>query len=170
LSLLYKISVVDSDEKRSQRTFERRQFPITAAYAFTDYRSQGQTITCAFVDIRPREACRFSICMWRCQEVLDKIQYGFFLLWPGSRQFTLPNTRGWTLPDRDLDLLASIDLLSRDTKNLQFTLNVLYWSRATFASVSVKLIQNNSSKETDKHFVVDSSVDTLTQDIEGSPL
>jgi len=33
--------------------------------------------------------------------------------------------RGWTLPDRDLDLLASVDLLSRDSKNLQFTLNVL---------------------------------------------
>jgi hypothetical protein len=32
--------------------------------------------------------------------------------------------RGWRLPDRDLDLLASIDLLSRDPKNLQFTLNV----------------------------------------------
>jgi len=47
----YKISVVDSDEKTSRCTFERRQFPITAAYAFTDYRSQGQTITCAFVDI-----------------------------------------------------------------------------------------------------------------------
>jgi len=32
--------------------------------------------------------------------------------------------KGWTLPDRNLDLLASIDLLSRDPKNLQFTLNV----------------------------------------------
>ncbi len=29
----------------------RRQFPITAAYAFTDYRSQGQTIPAVIVDI-----------------------------------------------------------------------------------------------------------------------
>ncbi|TFY52705.1 hypothetical protein EVJ58_g9862 [Rhodofomes roseus] len=42
-------------EGRSQhfvsRTVMRRQFPITAAYAFTDYRSQGQTIPCVVVDI-----------------------------------------------------------------------------------------------------------------------
>jgi hypothetical protein len=33
------------------RTVRRRQFPMTAAYAFTDYRSQGQTIPYVIVDI-----------------------------------------------------------------------------------------------------------------------
>jgi len=33
------------------RTIKRRQFPITAAYAFTDYCSQGQTITHVLIDI-----------------------------------------------------------------------------------------------------------------------
>ncbi|KAF8507859.1 hypothetical protein JB92DRAFT_2645379, partial [Gautieria morchelliformis] len=34
-----------------QRTVTRTQLPITAAYAFTDYRSQGQTIPTVIVDI-----------------------------------------------------------------------------------------------------------------------
>lgn len=34
-----------------QRTVRRTQFPITLAYAFTDYRSQGQTIPRVIVDI-----------------------------------------------------------------------------------------------------------------------
>ena len=34
-----------------QRTVQRRQLPLTAAYAFTDYRSQGQTILYVLVDI-----------------------------------------------------------------------------------------------------------------------
>ncbi|TFK88573.1 hypothetical protein K466DRAFT_488609 [Polyporus arcularius HHB13444] len=34
-----------------KRSVVRRQFPITAAYAFTDYRSQGQTIPAVIVDI-----------------------------------------------------------------------------------------------------------------------
>lgn len=33
------------------RTVRRRQFPITAAFAFTDYRSQGQTLQSVIVDI-----------------------------------------------------------------------------------------------------------------------
>lgn len=33
------------------RTVKRRQYPITAAYAFTDYRSQGQTIPYVIIDI-----------------------------------------------------------------------------------------------------------------------
>ena len=32
---------------------QRTQFPITGAYAFTDYRSQGQTISQAIIDIAP---------------------------------------------------------------------------------------------------------------------
>jgi ATP-dependent exoDNAse (exonuclease V) alpha subunit len=37
--------------KTVTRSVKRRQYPITAAYAFTDYRSQGQTITLVLVDI-----------------------------------------------------------------------------------------------------------------------
>ncbi|RDX42769.1 hypothetical protein OH76DRAFT_1362174 [Lentinus brumalis] len=35
-----------------KRTVNRRQFPMTPAYAFTDYRSQGQTIPFVIVDIK----------------------------------------------------------------------------------------------------------------------
>ncbi len=34
-----------------KKTVKRRQLPMTAAYAFTDYRSQGQTLRCVIVDI-----------------------------------------------------------------------------------------------------------------------
>lgn len=34
-----------------KKTVKRKQYPITPAYAFTDYRSQGQTIPCVIVDI-----------------------------------------------------------------------------------------------------------------------
>lgn len=42
---------VDKDSKSISRTVKRRQFPMTAAYAFTDYRSQGQTIPYVLIDI-----------------------------------------------------------------------------------------------------------------------
>lgn len=34
-----------------QRSVKKKQYPLTAAYAFTDYRSQGQTIPYVVVDI-----------------------------------------------------------------------------------------------------------------------
>ncbi|KAI0049248.1 hypothetical protein FA95DRAFT_1489493 [Auriscalpium vulgare] len=37
--------------KTRTSTVQRRQLPVTAAYAFTDYRSQGQTIPYVIVDI-----------------------------------------------------------------------------------------------------------------------
>ncbi|KAJ3538129.1 hypothetical protein NM688_g6564 [Phlebia brevispora] len=37
--------------KHVTRSVRRRQFPVTSAYAFTDYRSQGQTIPYVVVDI-----------------------------------------------------------------------------------------------------------------------
>ncbi|PSS37626.1 hypothetical protein PHLCEN_2v553 [Hermanssonia centrifuga] len=37
--------------KGKSRTIRRRQFPVTPAYAFTDYRAQGQTIPFVVVDI-----------------------------------------------------------------------------------------------------------------------
>ena len=42
---------VNVEGKAQSRTVKRQQFPMTAAYAFTDYRSQGQTIPCVLVDI-----------------------------------------------------------------------------------------------------------------------
>ena len=47
----YRISCQGSENNTITRTVRRRQFPMTAAYAFTDYRSQGQTIPAMIVDI-----------------------------------------------------------------------------------------------------------------------
>ncbi|KAF8673089.1 helicase family, partial [Rhizoctonia solani] len=41
----------DGQVSNVRRTVERWQFPITPAYAFTDYRAQGQTIPAVLVDI-----------------------------------------------------------------------------------------------------------------------
>jgi ATP-dependent exoDNAse (exonuclease V) alpha subunit len=41
----------DKNKKMITRPVKRRQFPMTAAYTFTDYRSQGQTILLVLVDI-----------------------------------------------------------------------------------------------------------------------
>ena len=46
-----KISVWSYRGKVVDRTVHCRQYPITAAYSFTDYRSQGQTIPYVIVDI-----------------------------------------------------------------------------------------------------------------------
>ena len=45
------IHVPEIDGKMSRRPVKRRQFPLTLAYAFTDYRSRGQTIPYVIVDI-----------------------------------------------------------------------------------------------------------------------
>lgn len=47
------MSVVQKDGhvEPVKRAIQRLQFPITPAYAFTDYRSQGQTISSAIIDI-----------------------------------------------------------------------------------------------------------------------
>ncbi|KAG8736123.1 hypothetical protein FRC10_009668 [Ceratobasidium sp. 414] len=47
------MSVVQKDGlvKPVKRTVQHLQFPITPAYAFTDYRLQGQTISAAIIDI-----------------------------------------------------------------------------------------------------------------------
>lgn len=47
----FQIKLTTSEGKEIKRTVQRRQFPMTAAYAFTDYRSQGQTIPYVLVDI-----------------------------------------------------------------------------------------------------------------------
>ncbi|PPQ74787.1 hypothetical protein CVT24_003726 [Panaeolus cyanescens] len=49
-STTYRIKIAIGG-KEVQRTVKRKQFPMTAAYAFTDYRSQGQTIPYVLVDI-----------------------------------------------------------------------------------------------------------------------
>jgi hypothetical protein len=47
----YKVKFSDHDRKTRQRTIRQTQFPLTASYTFTDYRSQGQTISSVIVDI-----------------------------------------------------------------------------------------------------------------------
>ena len=37
--------------QKKSKTVHRRQFPLTGAYAFTDYRLQGQTIDAIIVDL-----------------------------------------------------------------------------------------------------------------------
>lgn len=39
------------DSQNRSKTIRRRQFPLTAAYAFTDYKAQGQTIEHVIVDL-----------------------------------------------------------------------------------------------------------------------
>ncbi|PSS32204.1 hypothetical protein PHLCEN_2v2028 [Hermanssonia centrifuga] len=47
----FSIKLFTREGKSFQRTVHRRQFPVTPAYAFTDYRSQGQTLPYVIVDI-----------------------------------------------------------------------------------------------------------------------
>ncbi|KAI0633924.1 hypothetical protein C8Q77DRAFT_1033032, partial [Trametes polyzona] len=47
----FRINVRDSEGKQVTHTVHRRQFAITPAYAFTDYRAQGQTISHVIIDI-----------------------------------------------------------------------------------------------------------------------
>ncbi|KZV59105.1 hypothetical protein PENSPDRAFT_695435 [Peniophora sp. CONT] len=48
-----KIGLEVLPDRKAGRTVHRRQFPVTAAYAFTDYRLQGQTIPAVVVDLAP---------------------------------------------------------------------------------------------------------------------
>lgn len=45
-----------------KKTVKRRQFPITGAYAFTDYRAQGQTLPAVIVDIANPPQAELSLC------------------------------------------------------------------------------------------------------------
>ena len=46
-----KFQIYENPENKTKVTVTRTQLPITPAYAFTDYRSQGQTIPLVIVDI-----------------------------------------------------------------------------------------------------------------------
>lgn len=46
-----KVTLAQSGKKPVTRSIWRRQFPMTLAYAFTDYRAQGQTIVPVMVDV-----------------------------------------------------------------------------------------------------------------------
>jgi len=47
----FRVKCEQEDSKVVTKTVKWRQFPMTVAYAFTDYRSQGQTIPCVLIDI-----------------------------------------------------------------------------------------------------------------------
>ncbi|KIO14777.1 hypothetical protein M404DRAFT_119981 [Pisolithus tinctorius Marx 270] len=47
----FRMKCEQKDGKVVTKTVKRRQFPMTGAYAFTDYHSQGQTIPHVVVDI-----------------------------------------------------------------------------------------------------------------------
>ena len=57
----YRISYQSPEGNALTRTVRRRQFPITAAYAFTDYRSQGQTLPAMIVDIATPPTGKYNI-------------------------------------------------------------------------------------------------------------
>lgn len=56
-----RITMRTTGGKSITHTVQRRQYPMTAAYAFTDYRSQGQTIPYVIVDIAPVPHGRLSL-------------------------------------------------------------------------------------------------------------
>ena len=56
-----KISLVNSEGKVVNKTISRKQYPITGAYAFTDYRAQGQTIPFVLVDIATPPSGRITL-------------------------------------------------------------------------------------------------------------
>ncbi|KAF8593952.1 hypothetical protein BDV93DRAFT_407382, partial [Ceratobasidium sp. AG-I] len=50
-SIMMPVVQADGHVELVKRNVRRLQFPITPTYAFTDYRSQGQTISAAIIDI-----------------------------------------------------------------------------------------------------------------------
>ncbi|TFY81855.1 hypothetical protein EWM64_g2158 [Hericium alpestre] len=57
----FQIKIPTRLTKANTRRVRRRQFPMTAAYAFTDYRSQGQTIPHVIVDIASPPSGKLSL-------------------------------------------------------------------------------------------------------------
>jgi hypothetical protein len=47
----FRVKMTSDEGKTSYQTIRRKQFPIAAGYAFTDYRAQGQTLSFVIVDI-----------------------------------------------------------------------------------------------------------------------
>lgn len=47
----FRISYNTTEGKETTRTVRRRQYPVTSAYSFTDYRAQGQTLPFVLIDI-----------------------------------------------------------------------------------------------------------------------
>jgi hypothetical protein len=59
----YRIKIQQDKGHTVQKTVQRKQFPITAAYAFTDYCSQGQTLPDVIIDIAsPSDWYTQSVC------------------------------------------------------------------------------------------------------------
>jgi hypothetical protein len=61
MSMTMEIRMRKSHGKAIRHTVHRRQFPITAAYAFTDFRAQGQTIPAVLVDIASPPSFKLSL-------------------------------------------------------------------------------------------------------------
>ncbi|KAG1865699.1 hypothetical protein C8R48DRAFT_705676 [Suillus tomentosus] len=74
----------------------RMQLPLTPAYAFTDYRSQGQTISNAIVDLHNHqvENLRHLTCMLRCREGMDEKTSAFEISMKSLSPLILTSTSG----------------------------------------------------------------------------
>ena len=74
------IHAPEINSKTSQHTVKQCQFPLTPAYAFTNYQSQGQTILYVIMDITnpPMGGSACSTFMSHCHEFLACQQSGCF--------------------------------------------------------------------------------------------
>ena len=52
---------LNENSKKVIRTISYKQFPITAAYALTDYRAQGQSIPAVIIDLAPPPTGKLSL-------------------------------------------------------------------------------------------------------------
>ncbi|QRV77239.1 ATP-dependent DNA helicase PIF1 [Ceratobasidium sp. AG-Ba] len=104
----------DGQVKLISRNIKRWQFPIAPAYAFTDYKAQGQTLECAIVDIaEPPTGGRLSqpniyVALSRCPD-LDSIRI---------------------LRDFDRDILrrpVDVDLMKEDERLERLNEKTLKW-------------------------------------------
>ena len=57
----FQIRLTSSKRKEYKSTVQQHQYPMTAAYRFTDYQSQGQTISHMVVDIATPPTGRLSL-------------------------------------------------------------------------------------------------------------
>ena len=76
-STTYRTTMTTKGGKKGPRTVQRCQFPITAAYAFTDYHSQGQTISYGLVDVVPPPRGTLSLFNLYVALSIKKFQKGY---------------------------------------------------------------------------------------------
>jgi hypothetical protein len=116
LSKSFRISV--QEEKTYTRTVMRKQLPITAAYACTDYRAQGQTIPAVVIDIASPPSGGLSL-------------FNLYVALSRSRgRETIRLLRGF---DERFFKVAQVAELTAEDERLEFLCRqtTMWWKRAT---------------------------------------